>query len=59
MRIVYLALGLVFLSSPAFALMPASIARHNDRPSQSVSQGSSHHEPSHARSSRDGERSSP
>lgn len=59
MRIVYLALGLVFLSGPAFALMPASVARHNDRPRQGVNQGSSHHEPATARSSRDAGRSNP
>ncbi len=59
MRIAYFALGLIFLSGPAFALMPASLARHNDRPSQSASLGSSHHKPAHARSSRDGERSNP
>lgn len=59
MRIAYFALGLIFLSGPAFALMPAPLARHNDRPSQSGSSGSSHHKPPHTQSSRGGERSNP
>ncbi|WP_297374105.1 hypothetical protein [Acidiferrobacter sp.] len=34
LRIVFLVLGLLFMSSPVFAAMRASVARQNDRPTQ-------------------------
>ncbi len=59
MRIAFFVLGLLFLGGPAFAAMPPSVARHNDRPAHASYSGSSGQGSAHARPSRGGRRSSP
>jgi len=58
MRIIFAILGFLTASSAAFASMPASLARQNDRPDhRSSSYPSAQHSRSH--SSKDGAQSNP